>query len=178
MLGDDVILVQCPFNSVCRLINILTLNTWHLFLEVQFSSPKTSELKMIWTTLPRQTITVCLLACLRRIFASKDRHGMFFNAPIRLNPATNTPMQDCPPQIFISNPNCKISWWNFPWPESTHRHPFKALMYPTLTRMDRWQTGTMIVKLLTFMFVFVVHILSSFLLFDGVLVVYNVHHHC
>ena len=143
MLGDDVILVQGPFNSVCRLINILTLNTWHLFLEVQFSSPKTSELKMIWTTLPRQTITVCLLACLRRIFASKDRHGMFFNAPIRLNPATNTPMQDCPPRYLFLIPIAKYLDEIFPDPNrptGIHLKLWCTRHWPEWTgdKQDRW----------------------------------------
>ena len=82
---------------------------------------------------------------------TKDEQDMFFQCP---DPGP-------PDQIFVFSPGCKISWWNFPWPWLTWRHPFEAPIYPTLTGLDRGQDR--------FMFAFVAcWFVIRFLLFVGV----------
>lgn len=68
---------------------------------------------------------------------TKDERGMFFSMPRSNSTRLLTPQSRTPCQMFIFNPDCKISRWNFPWPGPTRRHPFEAPIYPILTGLDR-----------------------------------------
>ena len=53
------------------------------------------------------------------IIELKTSGACFFNAPTRLNPATNTLIPDRPVMLLFFRPDCKISLWNFPRPGPT-----------------------------------------------------------
>ena len=86
---------------------------WHknhiheLYVTIPDESALVGERQESVNALGKQFISICGKPYM--MFRIKTSGACFFDAPTRLNPATNIPIPDCPDMLLFFRPDCKIS---------------------------------------------------------------------